>query len=93
MASREEEIEEQLEWEERKDSVPMHLHMLAGSCAGVAEHLCMFPIDTFKVRQQRLTPPSSRRSPRPHSSSLVPSPTHARPADAPPERRRGRVLP
>ena len=50
MASREEELEEQLEWEERKDSVPMHMHMLAGSCAGVAEHLCMFPIDTFKVR-------------------------------------------
>jgi hypothetical protein len=47
--SREEEFEEELEWEERKDSVPMHMHMLAGSCAGVTEHLLMFPIDTFKV--------------------------------------------
>ena len=49
MPSREEEIEERLEWEERKDDTPMFYHMIAGSCAGVSEHLCMFPVDTYKV--------------------------------------------
>ena len=43
-------LEEQLEWEERRSDVPIALHMVAGSCAGVAEHICMYPIDTFKVR-------------------------------------------
>lgn len=26
--------------------------MLAGSCAGISEHLCMFPVDTIKTRMQ-----------------------------------------
>ena len=62
--SREEELEESLEWEERKDSVPMHMHMLAGSCAGVAEHLMMFPIDTYKVRWAREARCAARSAPR-----------------------------
>jgi len=45
------EVEEQLEWEEydSKRGVSFLQHMVAGSCAGVAEHLLMYPIDTFKV--------------------------------------------
>jgi len=44
-------VEEQLEWEEfdSKRGVSFLQHMVAGSCAGVAEHLLMYPIDTFKV--------------------------------------------
>jgi len=26
--------------------------MIAGSCAGISEHLCMFPVDTIKTRMQ-----------------------------------------
>lgn len=44
------ELEEKLEWEEWNGQGSFAHHMLAGSCAGVAEHLCMFPVDTFKVR-------------------------------------------
>ena len=36
--------------EEWDGTTPFYHHMLAGSCAGVAEHLCMYPVDTFKVR-------------------------------------------
>lgn len=57
MPSREEEIEERLEWEERKDDTPVFYHMIAGSCAGVSEHLCMFPVDTYKVCVCGLIPP------------------------------------
>ena len=44
-------VEEQLEWEEFDSArgVSFLQHMVAGSCAGVAEHLLMYPIDTFKV--------------------------------------------
>jgi len=52
--SREEEIEASLEWEERADNVPVLCHMIAGSIAGVSEHLCMYPLDTFKVCMLRL---------------------------------------
>jgi Mitochondrial carrier protein len=46
-------LEASLEWEEWSgDGIFWH-HMLAGSAAGVAEHLCMYPIDTFKVRAAR----------------------------------------
>jgi hypothetical protein len=44
------EIEDQLEWEEWNGEGLFAHHMLAGSLAGVAEHLCMYPVDTFKVR-------------------------------------------
>lgn len=36
------------EWDPSKGSF-MH-HMVAGSCAGVMEHVAMFPLDTYKVR-------------------------------------------
>ena len=73
--STEEEIEARLEWEERQESVPMRLHMVAGSCAGVAEHLLMFPIDTYKVcceasKQGPITFLAPLKCTRPYASSL-----------------------
>ena len=39
-----------LDWEEWDPAKGSFLsHMLAGSCAGVIEHTCMFPVDTIKV--------------------------------------------
>lgn len=43
---------EQLEWEEWDKSVPFWQHAVAGSCAGVMEHVAMYPIDTVKTRMQ-----------------------------------------
>jgi hypothetical protein len=46
-----ESIEENDDFEfegDRGDS-PFYIHMLAGSCAGFAEHFLIFPIDTIKV--------------------------------------------
>ncbi len=40
--------ENELDWEERK-SGSLIQHMIAGSAAGVAEHVVMFPVDTYKV--------------------------------------------
>jgi hypothetical protein len=40
------------EWEEYDPSKGSFLsHMIAGSSAGVAEHIVMFPVDTYKVRR------------------------------------------
>ena len=48
----ENDLEEQLEWEEwNGDGLFLH-HMIAGSCAGVSEHLSMYPIDTYKTHIQ-----------------------------------------
>ena len=41
-----------LDWEERDESIPFARHALAGSVAGVAEHVGMFPLDTIKTRMQ-----------------------------------------
>ena len=43
------ELEGWEEWEPSKGS--FRTHMIAGSLAGVAEHLAMYPVDTFKVRR------------------------------------------
>lgn len=40
------------EWEVRDSSTPFVHHAVAGSCAGIAEHLCMYPVDTIKTRVQ-----------------------------------------
>lgn len=45
-------IEDQLEWEDYKGDIPFWKHAIAGSCAGVAEHVLMFPLDTAKTRLQ-----------------------------------------
>ena len=42
-------IEQRLEWEEYTSGSFVH-HMIAGSAAGVSEHILMFPLDTYKVR-------------------------------------------
>lgn len=54
-------LEEELEWEEWNGQGSFAHHMIAGSMAGVAEHLCMYPVDTFKthLQAQRLSPGSS----------------------------------
>jgi len=43
---------ETFEWEVRDDSIPFRTHAFAGSCAGVMEHVAMFPVDTVKTRLQ-----------------------------------------
>mmetsp|Transcript_62334 Transcript_62334/g.140468 ORF Transcript_62334/g.140468 Transcript_62334/m.140468 type:complete len:348 (+) Transcript_62334:101-1144(+) len=44
--------EEAFEWEVRDSSTPFWQHAVAGSCAGVAEHVSMFPVDTVKTQMQ-----------------------------------------
>lgn len=44
------------QWEEWDSSVPLWKHALAGSCAGVAEHIGMYPLDTVKTHMQALRP-------------------------------------
>lgn len=53
-------VEAQLEWEEFDPGrgVSFRQHMMAGSCAGVAEHLLMFPVDTYKVRPSTAAAPA-----------------------------------
>ena len=41
-----------LEWEEWKQDIPFWRHAVAGSSAGVAEHIAMYPLDTVKTRLQ-----------------------------------------
>lgn len=41
--------DEFMEWEERDESVPFLKHCIAGSCAGIMEHMGLYPIDTLKV--------------------------------------------
>ena len=49
-----------LDWETRDEAIPLHKHLIAGriktflilivgSCAGIMEHVGMFPLDTVKV--------------------------------------------
>jgi len=44
------------EWEEWDASTPFWKHALAGSCAGVMEHIGMYPLDTVKTHMQALRP-------------------------------------
>jgi solute carrier family 25 iron transporter 28/37 len=44
--------DEFLEWEERDESVSYLTHCIAGSLAGVTEHVSMFPFDTIKTNMQ-----------------------------------------
>lgn len=44
--------EPSFEWEEREDSVPVRVHFLAGSLAGLTEHLIILPFDNIKTRLQ-----------------------------------------
>ncbi len=38
------------EWEERKSNVSFISHMIAGSIAGLSEHLLFLPIDNIKTQ-------------------------------------------
>ena len=44
-----------LEWEERDDSVNFKVHMIAGSLAGLGEHVLTLPIDNIKTHVQSTT--------------------------------------
>lgn len=41
-----------LDWEANAHNIPIHLHMIAGSVAGITEHSLMFPFDTVKTSMQ-----------------------------------------
>ncbi len=41
-----------LDWETRDESFPLFKHVIAGSCAGIMEHIGMYPLDTVKVSSQ-----------------------------------------
>ena len=43
------EEKEEFEFEEERGSAPFYVHMLAGSFAGVMEHVSLYPIDTVKA--------------------------------------------
>lgn len=45
-----------LEWDERKDDTDFKTHMIAGSIAGLAEHVLILPIDNIKTHIQTTTP-------------------------------------
>lgn len=44
------------QWEEWDTSTPWWKHAVAGSCAGVMEHIGMYPLDTIKTHMQALRP-------------------------------------
>mmetsp|Transcript_85786 Transcript_85786/g.251170 ORF Transcript_85786/g.251170 Transcript_85786/m.251170 type:complete len:332 (+) Transcript_85786:261-1256(+) len=46
------EEEDAFEWEVRGSGTPFGQHAIAGSCAGVVEHIGMYPADTVKTRMQ-----------------------------------------
>lgn len=41
-----------LDWETRDENFPLSKHIVAGSCAGVMEHIGMYPLDTVKTHMQ-----------------------------------------
>eukprot|EP01069_Polyplicarium_translucidae_P006321 Polyplicarium_translucidae@DN2942_c0_g1_i2.p1 len=47
-----EEFEKRFEWERREGNTRFLMHAVAGSCAGVMEHVAMFPLDSLKTRVQ-----------------------------------------
>lgn len=47
-----EDNDEWMDWETRREHIPIGKHIIAGSCAGIVEHLGMFPLDTIKTHMQ-----------------------------------------
>jgi solute carrier family 25 iron transporter 28/37 len=41
-----------IDWEERQANTPFWMHAVAGSVAGITEHVCLFPLDTIKTHMQ-----------------------------------------
>ncbi|CAH8524808.1 unnamed protein product [Schistosoma turkestanicum] len=57
-------VDEDLDdYESLPDSSPLPQHMLAGACAGVMEHIVMYPVDCVKTRMQCLMPVGSSNCP------------------------------
>lgn len=52
----EKEEEFTFEWEERDDNTSFKVHMLAGSIAGLSEHILLLPLDNLKTHIQTTTP-------------------------------------
>ena len=50
--SNSEEIED-FEWEERDETIPFKVHMIAGSIAGISEHTVILPLDNIKTHIQK----------------------------------------
>ena len=44
--------EPNLEWEERKSDTPFYVHIVAGSLAGISEHIFTLPLDNLKTHIQ-----------------------------------------
>merc|ERR1719323_1798349 len=65
LQSRSEALErtESLEWEEWDRRTPFWQHAVAGSCAGVMEHVAMYPIDMVKTRMQAAPVKSGHTAP------------------------------
>ena len=61
--------ESPIDWEEWQGDIPFWRHAIAGSAAGVAEHVAMFPLDTVKTRLQAYSG-SSGSSPLAFSSAI-----------------------
>merc|ERR1719498_1092883 len=50
------------DWEEWDQRTPWWKHAVAGSCAGVTEHIGMYPLDTIKTHMQALRPEGQGRA-------------------------------
>ncbi|XP_026193335.1 uncharacterized protein LOC34618690 [Cyclospora cayetanensis] len=57
------------EWEEWRGDWPLMHHAIAGSFAGVMEHLAMYPVDTLKTRMQAFRGPPRPSSHRLHAAA------------------------
>ncbi|CAI5534550.1 unnamed protein product [Closterium sp. Naga37s-1] len=55
--------------ERRDDGLSFWQHMVAGSVAGMVEHMAMFPVDTIKTRMQALATPGPPVPPAPSAPS------------------------
>lgn len=42
--------EEDFEFEGNRGNAPFYVHMVAGSLAGLMEHVAIYPMDTIKVK-------------------------------------------
>jgi len=42
--------EEDFDFEGNRGDSPFYIHMIAGSMAGLMEHVAMYPLDTIKVK-------------------------------------------
>lgn len=43
-------LEDEFEFEGDRGDLPLHIHMISGSFAGLMEHVVLYPVDTIKVK-------------------------------------------